>query len=214
MTRQGPTPGRDVTVPEPVAAPARRRRRPSLRPVRGRWTAVIAVAIVVAGVGLVSAAFPTPGAPPGPGSADGVPVPPADATSSSAFCPAATGTAAVATVYLTNSTTRAVAGIMTAVGPVGRHGSSPMVHRTVVVPPLGTAAVDPSTGLAKGSTASSFTFAGGGVVASQVVSGPLGWSTAPCASRTATQWAFAGGSTATGSSLALALFDPAAPAAR
>ncbi len=201
-----------MTVPEGVAAPTERRRRPSRRPVRGRWTAVIVVVALVAGIGLVSAAFPAPAAAPGPGSADGVPVPPAEATSSSAFCPAATGTAAVTTVYLTNSTTRAVAGIMTSVGPVGRHGASTMVHRTVVVPPLGTAAVDPSTGLAKGSNASSFTFAGGGVVANQVVSGPLGWSTAPCASRTATQWAFAGGSTSAGNNLALALFDPAAPA--
>ena len=50
-------------------------------------------------------------------------------------------------------------------------------------------------------------------MASQVVSGPLGWSTAPCASRTAAQWAFAGGSTTAGNSLTLALFDPAAPAA-
>jgi len=168
---------------------------------------------VVAGIGLVSAAFPAPGAAPAPGADDGVQVPAADAVSSSAFCPAPTGAAAATTVYLTNSTARAVAGVMDSVGPARGHGPAPTVHRSVVVPPLSSVAVDPSTGVAQGSNASSFTFAGGGVVASQVVSGPLGWSTAPCASRTATQWAFAGGSTAAGSGLALALFDPAAPAA-
>ena len=87
----------------------------------------------------------------------------------------------------------------------------PTVRREVLVPPLGMAAVNPSAGLPQGSTASSFAFAGGGVVASQVVSGPLGWSTAPCASRTSSQWAFSGGSTMPGSTLSLALFNPAAP---
>jgi len=172
---------------------------------------VIAVVVVVVGVGLVSAAIPAPGVAPPPGSADGVPVPPAGADSSSAFCPAPTGASAATTVYLTNSTARPVTGVMTSVGAAGRRTPAPTVRRAVVVPALGSSAVDPSTGLPTGSNASSFTFAGGGVVASQVVSGPSGWSTAPCASRTATQWAFAGGSTTAGNSLELALFDPAAP---
>jgi hypothetical protein len=59
--------------------------------------------------------------------------------------------------------------------------------------------------------ASSFVFAGGGVVADQIVSGRAGWSMAPCATRTSSYWAFAGGSTESGNSLALALFNPAAP---
>jgi hypothetical protein len=61
-----------------------------------------------------------------------------------------------------------------------------------------------------GSTASSFNFAGGGVVASELVSGPAGWSTAPCASQLSPQWAFAGGSTTAGNVLTLSLFNPAA----
>ena len=188
------------------------RRRPR-RPVRGRWAAVISVLAVVIGIGIVSAALPVPAAAPPPGAFDGIPVPPVAASSSSAFCAAGTGDAAATTIYLTNSTARAVTAVMTSVGPEPRHGPVPTVRRAVAVPPLGTAAVDPSTGLPQGSSASSFAFAGGGVVASQVVSGPLGWSTAPCASRTSSQWAFSGGSTTAGNSLKLALFNPAAPAA-
>ena len=47
-------------------------------------------------------------------------------------------------------------------------------------------------------------------MASQVVSGPNGWSTAPCASDTSSQWSFAGGSTASGNTLTLSLFNPSA----
>jgi hypothetical protein len=51
-------------------------------------------------------------------------------------------------------------------------------------------------------------FDGGGVGVSQVVAGPLGWSTAPCASSTASNWYFAHGSTASGASLSLSLYNP------
>ncbi len=196
-------------VPTLPAAP--RHTRP--RPVRGRATAIVSVLAVAVGIGIVSAAIAVPVAAPAPGSADGILVPPADASSSSAFCPSATGDAANTTVYLTNSTAHQVAGVMTSVGPTPRRGPIPRVQREVSVPPLGMAAVNPSAGLPQGSTASSFAFAGGGVVASQVVSGPLGWSAAPCASRISSQWAFSGGSTTTGNTLRLALFNPAAPAA-
>ncbi len=202
-----------MSGPDGVVAPAAPPRRTRLRPVRGRWTAVISVLVVVIGIAIVSAALPVPVAAPAPGSADGIPIPPAGASSSSAFCPAGTGDVAASTVYLTNSTARTVTGVMTSVGPKSRRGPTPTVRRDVTVPPLGAAAVNPSTGLPQGSTASSFAFAGGGVVASQVVSGPLGWSMAPCASGISSQWAFSGGSTTTGNTLRLALFDPAAPAA-
>ena len=83
---------------------------------------------------------------------------------------------------------------MTAVSPA-TGGAPATVRRPVDVPPLSSVAVNPATGLPAGSTATSFTFAGGGVVASELVSGPGGWSTAPCASELSAQWAFAGGST-------------------
>jgi hypothetical protein len=201
-------PTEESTAP---AAPARRPRRSTLHPVRGRWTVVSSVLAVVVAVAVISAAFPTPAAAPAPGSEDGVPIPPAGASSSSAFCSAGTGNAAATTIYLTNSTPRLVTGVMTSIGRARGSGSVPTVHRNVVVPPLGSAAVNPSIGLPKGSNASSFDFAGGGVVATQVVSGPGGWSTAPCATQISSRWAFSGGSTSVGNTLTLALFNPAAP---
>jgi hypothetical protein len=197
----------DLEPDRPV--PARRIRRPVRMPVRGRWPAVILVLAVLITVGVVGAAVHPPAAVPAPGSADGVPVAPAGAYSSSAFCSAGTGSAAAGLIQLTNSTAHAVAGTMTTVAP-GAGGATPTVRRSVEVPPLSSVVVNPATGMPAGSTASSFTFAGGGVVASELVSGPAGWSTAPCASQLSPRWAFAGGSTAAGNVLTLSLFNPAA----
>ena len=140
---------------------------------------------------------------------------PADASSSSAFCASATGDAAATTIYLTNSTARAGrrghdqcrADASPRSGsdrPTGGGGSSAGHGRGRSRP----------TGLPQGSTASSFAFAGGGVVASQVVSGPLGWSTAPCASQTSSPVGLLRRiDHRRGTRLQLALFNPAAPAA-
>lgn len=201
--------GVDVAPTPPMP---RRPRRVEPRPVRGRLAGTLSVAVVVVAVAVISAVFPAPAAAPAPGPDDAVAVPPAGAYSSSAFCPAGTGTAAATTVYLTNTSPRQVSGMMTAVSPNGSTGAS-TVRRRVVVPALAAVAINPSNGLPGGSNASSFVFAGGGVVATQVVGGPGGWSNAPCASETAGQWSFAGGSTTGASTLALALFDPAAPEA-
>jgi hypothetical protein len=165
----------------------------------------------VAVVGVVSSAWPAPAPPPAPPAADAVGIPPAGAYASSAFCPGGAGTAAATTIYLTNSTAQVVTGVMTSVSPAPRGGRVPTVRRRVAVPALGSAALNPALGLPAGNVAASFVFDGGGVVAHQVVSGPGGWSTAPCASRTSAQWAFAGGSTVAGNRLTLALFNPAAP---
>ena len=51
---------------------------------------------------------------------------------------------------------------------------------------------------------------GGGVAVSQSVQSPLGWSMAPCAPSTATDWYFAHGATSQGGGLVLSLFNPAA----
>ncbi len=190
-------------------APARVARRHTRPPVRGRWAVVLSVAAVLLVVGVVASAVPVPAAAPAPTGTDGVGIAPAGARSSSAFCTAGAGSAAASTVYLTNTTVRAVDGTMTTVS-ASSGGQVATVRRTVTVPPLGTAAVDPALGMPAGSTASSFAFAGGGVSADQVVAGPAGWSMAPCASEVSSEWAFAGGSTAAGDTLTLALFDPAA----
>jgi hypothetical protein len=201
-----PEPG-DDDLPirsRPVRAP----RRPAPSPVRRRWAALITVLGIVVVVGVVSAAASTPSAPAAPGTADGVRIAPVGAFSSSAFCVGGVGTAADATIYLTNSSPRPVTGTVTSTGV--STGGTPSVRRPVSVPARETVGVDPATGLPAGSTASSFVFAGGGVVASQVVSGPNGWSTAPCASEVSPMWAFAGGSTVPGDTLTLDLFNPAA----
>ena len=199
-------------VPDAPPAPwrARRTRRPPVEPVRGRTAAIVAVAVTLVVVGSIAAAAGTPAPTPAPAVADGVAVSPVGSYSSSAFCSAGTGTAATTTIYLTNSTRSAVSGVMTAVGPAGAGGTVPTVRRNVTVPALGSLAVNPAGALPAGSNASTFVFSGGGVVASQAVSGPNGWSTAPCASRIASQWAFAGGATTAGNTLTLSLYNPAA----
>ncbi len=200
------------TVPDGGRSPGRVRheRRASREPVRRRTSVIVAVIATLAVVGAIAAAAGTPAPAAAPSSADGVAVAPVGSYSSSAFCTAGTGTAANTTVYLTNSTRSPVSGVMTAVGPAGTGGAVPTVRRPVRVPALGTVAVDPANGLPTGSNASTFTFSGGGVVASQVVSGANGWTTAPCASGIASEWAFAGGATTTGNTLTLSLYNPAA----
>ncbi len=204
-----------MTPPAPAdpAAPERPARRPrhgDARSRRRRWGALLAVVgVVVAGAVVDAAAPESPAAPP-VGASDAVAVSAAGSYSSSAFCVGGTGTAAATTIYLTNTTARTVTGDVTSVGPAGSGGAVPTTRRAVTVPALRTAAVDPSEGLPSGSNATTISFSGGGVVVSQAVSGPGGWSTAPCASRVSPQWDFAGGSTASGNLLTLALFDPSA----
>jgi hypothetical protein len=171
---------------------------------------IAAVVATVAVVACIAAVVGTPSPPSAPSAADGVVVSPVGSYSSSAFCSAGTGTTATSTVYLTNTTPRPVTGVITSVAPAATSGSVPTVRSPVSVPPLASVAVDPENGLPPGSTASSVAFSGGGVVASQSVSGPNGWSTAPCASQVASQWYFAGGATTSGNALTLSLYNPAA----
>lgn len=203
--RRRPRSPADSNHPALVAG---RERRATVHQIRGRWAAVFAAVGTVAVVALIASAWPPAPSAPVAGLDDGVPVPPAGAFSTSAFCPSSTGTAAAGTIYLTNSTSRSVTGVMTAIGLATPSGSVPTVRRTVSVPPLGSTAIDPATGLPAGDNAASFVFDGGGVVANRVVSGPGGWSTAPCASQLSPQWSFAGGSTTAGNAVSIALLNP------
>jgi hypothetical protein len=187
---------------------AGRERRASPGTIRGRWAAVITVVAVVTVVAVISAVLPAPTAAPAAGLYDGVAIPPAGSYSSSAFCTAGSGTAAGDTIFLTNSTSRAVTGVATTVGTATAGGSVPSVRSGVSVPAFGSGAFDPSAGLPAGDVAASFVFDGGGVVAQQVVSGPNGWSMAPCASQASPDWSFAGGSTTAGNTLSLSLLNP------
>jgi hypothetical protein len=188
------------------------RRRTAQRPVAGRTAALVAAGVVLVGVGLVSTFAPTPQAAPATAPGDGVTIAPGDAHTSSVFCATGTGHDAGAgasdTIILTNSTRAPVTGVEST---VAESGAAPVTTR-VTVPARGTAAVLPATGLPAGGTASTFSFAGGGVTGTAVVAGPQGWSTSPCATQVASQWDFAGGSTASGL-LDLSLYNPtAAPA--
>jgi Family of unknown function (DUF5719) len=198
--------------------PQVRRQRP--RPERGRTAAVVGILVAMAAVAAVDMSVHLPTRVEGPSAASAVEVPVADALSSSAFCVGAIAgesSLAHATIYLTNSTDRAVSGVMTAMVAPGTGGGAssigdpqPGQRRNVDVPARGTTAINPDGGLASGDLATSFAFAGGGVAAEQVVSGPNGWSVAPCASRTSSSWYFSGGSTAPGNALTLDLFNPSA----
>jgi hypothetical protein len=188
------------------------RRRRATGPVEGRTAAVVAAAVVLVGVGIVSLAVPPPTPAPATPAGDGVLVAPADARLSSLFCTSGAGVdagaGATGAVVLTNTTRSAVHGVMTAYAASGGTG----LQRDVTVPALGTVDVVPATGLPAGASAATFSFAGGGVTGTMVISGPTGWSTAPCASAVSPQWEFAGGSTNNGS-LDLSLYNPtAAPA--
>jgi hypothetical protein len=184
-------------------------RRRAERPVAGRTAAVVTAALVLVGVGIVSLVVPPPSPTPAAPSGGGVQVAPADAHLSSLFCTSGAGVdagaGATGVVVLTNTTRAAVHGVMTAVAATG----TAKVRSDVTVPPLGTTDVTPATGLPTGASAATFAFVGGGVTGTMVVSGPTGWSTAPCASAVSPQWDFAGGSTSSGL-LDLSLYNPTA----
>jgi len=192
--------------------------RRQLRPVRGRMAALAVVAVVAIGIGIVDVAITAPSQPGASRVADGVSIPAASSSASSAFCAGGAsgfGGLAGTTIYLTNTTTKTVDGTMTSrVAPGTGSGAAssgtpgPPTVRTIGVPPMATTAVNPGAGLTAGDVATSFVFAGGGVAANQVVTGTGGWSTAPCASQIATSWYFAGGSTTAGNALTLDLFNP------
>ncbi len=198
--------------PEPAGALSRvARRRPVARPVAGRTATLVVVAAVVVGVAAVSALAPPPAAPSAPPTGDGLVVAPIGAHASSLFCTTGAGTdagaGATSAVVLTNTSRTAAVGLESAVSE-----SIGPVRTRVVVPALGSVVVDPAAGLPAGATASSFSFAAGGVTGTAVVAGPQGWSTAPCVTQVSPEWDFAGGSTASGL-LDLSLYNPtAAPA--
>lgn len=123
------------------------------------------------------------------------------ASTSAWYCAAVAGAPAgtQGTVVFTNPTGRVVTGTLDAraAAAAGSQGTG------FAVPAAGQLGVP----LAAGSAARAV-LAGGSVGALQVVSGPLGWSAAPCVSTTSAHWYFAHGSTSPGRSLELALYNP------
>jgi hypothetical protein len=137
-------------------------------------------------------------------SASATAVRPSGVESSAWFCVGGTGAGgdAQATMVFTNPGARAVTGYATTVST----GSAP--QSVPVMADAGTLTPVAATGPAGAEVASTVLFNGGGVGVSQILSGPSGVTTAPCASSTAPNWYFADASTAEGDTTALSLFNP------
>lgn len=122
------------------------------------------------------------------------------ATSSAWYCAgvAAAPSGTQASVLVTNSGARPLSGTIDTV-PVGSQFAAPLsfsvpAEQQVTIP------------LVPG--AATVLLNGGGAGVEQVLSGALGSTTAPCTAATASNWFFAQGSTAGGSGLQVALYDP------
>lgn len=188
------------------------RRQRTVRPVAGRTAALAVVVVVLLGVGVVSWVAPPPAAPGAAATGDASVVAPADAHAASFFCATGVGEdaggGAQESIVLTNSTDSAAVGVASTVYTSGATPATTGVR----VPARGSSVVTPPAGPAGTASATRFSFGQGGVTGTAIVSGPQGWSTAPCATQVASQWDFAGGSTATGL-LDLSLYNPSAAAA-
>jgi hypothetical protein len=143
--------------------------------------------------------------------------PTAKTESSAWFCAGGSGAqgGAPATIVLTNAGRRVVHGTMTAVSAVASGAAQPGpwagAHTVALtVPADGQVAVGADQLGSNGLVAAAVVLDGGGVAVSESVQSPLGWSMAPCAPSTATNWYFAHGATAQGGGLILSLFNPSA----
>ena len=171
---------------------------------------VIGLVLLLAGVGFVDRALPHTTAPAAvvrPVSA----VAPADVESSAWYCAGGSGTAGsagVATLTLLNTTGHRTSGSMTV-------ATDSATTRTTAISLAAHAdvTVAPSQVVSGAWVATSLQFRGGGVLATQTVDGPDGWSSAPCAGTTSPDWYFASGSTEPGHTVALSLFNPTAATA-
>ena len=133
---------------------------------------------------------------------------PVSSQSSSWYCagiPGPAGSLGQSEILLVNTAQQAVSATVDAVGTRG-HAK----HELVTVPAHGQLAVAPGSLAPSAWLAARVDVAGGGVSASVQVDGSAGWTAAPCASETAPQWYFAAGSTSTGTSLRLSVFNPGA----
>lgn len=146
---------------------------------------------------LVADAVVGPSAPPSPGPppASAV-VADAGATSSAWYC---AGLAVVSgAVLVTNPGRTPVTGSVRSQAP----GSQNSTTETFAAPPDQQVAVNVPQG------AATVSVTGGGVGVLEAVNGPSGITASPCASRAASAWYFAQGSTAGGNTTAVAVFNP------
>ena len=144
--------------------------------------------------------------------------PTADTESSAWFSAGGTGAqglARAATIVLTNAGHHPVHGTLTAVSAPDAGAAPPApwagAHTlSLTVPTDGQVTVGADQLGSTGLVAAAVVLDGGGVAVSESVQSPLGWSMAPSAPTTGTNWYFAHGATAQGGGRILSLFNPAA----
>jgi hypothetical protein len=177
-----------------------------------RLVFVVLLAASLAGAGSVDAFTGRSGAAAGAAGAKGSAAGPSGsavaaqgAQSSAWFCAGGIPSTSTAPVVLdlTNSGARRVGATLSAVSAAGAtHESS------LSVPARSQISVLPGRSGQGPWVAATVLLHGGGVGVTEVVDGPLGWSTAPCASSTSSRWYFAQGSTSASATLSLCLFNP------
>ncbi|MGH9007191.1 MAG: DUF5719 family protein, partial [Acidimicrobiales bacterium] len=185
--------------PAPTVARARARFQPA------RVAAIVAVLAVTIGAGVVDRVAHRAVAPPPPALAVTA-VPSAAVESSAWYCAGGTsapGSTAATTIQLVNTTAAPVDGTLSAVSDTGTTKSEP-----VVVPARAQSVVVPGPLVGGKVVAATVELDGGGVLVTESVAGPLGWSEAPCSRSTAPEWYFASGSTVDGGTMAISLYNP------
>jgi hypothetical protein len=166
------------------------------------------VLAVVIGLGIVDRAT-APGTAVAPPSPTALVAPPG-AQSSTWYCAGATGQAsgtANASLVLTNTTAQPTEATLAVVSDAGARAST-VVHLAANAPTV----VQPTALEQGGWLAAEVVVSSGGVVVTQSVQGPSGWSESACASRTADHWYFPSGTTTSGNLLYLSLFNPSTSA--
>jgi len=187
---------------------------------RALMIVVLVAVLVITGVSdrVIARSAPSTAVPAATASSTSRLAPTATTESSAWFCAGGSGAqgGAPATIVLTNAGGHAVHGTLTAVPALAPGASQPAPwagSRTVslTVPKDGQITVGADQlGSTTSLVAAAVVLDGGGVAVSESVQSPLGWSMAPCAPSTATNWYFAHGATAQGGGLILSLFNPAA----
>ncbi len=182
---------------------------PAHRRTERRWPVLALVAVVLVGAAAASRT-PRPSTPGGPPNGLSAMVSASDAESSAWYCTGqstSSGQVDPGLLILTNSTNRAVSGSISSVTDSGATGQT-----DVVVPARGQL-VPLIPPLSSGSWVSQVVIlSGGGVAVTQAVSGPSGWSEAPCQSTTAARWYFPSGATSGSDDLFVTLLNPTSTA--
>ena len=170
-----------------------------------RWPALVLVVLVIAGLA-VAARTPGHEASGGPPETPVATVLSSAAESSAWYCTGQTtaaGQNAVGSLVLTNLSHHAVSGTIDGFTETGASAST-----AVVVPAQGVIVTNVPAPESGDWISQAVTLAGGGVAVTESVSGPSGWSEAPCQSTTSSQWYFPSGITTSSDALFLSLFNP------